>query len=53
MPVGVLSETYDERLHEALPFHDRKAWHGSHFESIPPIITLDNMQQTKEIGDPY
>ena len=45
--MGVLCQACDGRLHEVSPFHDRKAWHGSHFESIPPTITVDHMMQTK------
>ena len=48
--MGVLCQACDGRLHEVSPFHDRKAWRGSHFESIPPTITVDHMMQTKTIG---
>ena len=49
-PAGVLCQACDKRLHEVSPFHDRRAWSGSHFEAIPPTVTIDDSLQAKTIS---
>lgn len=48
-PAAVLCRACDEQLHEIFPLHDRQVWSGSHFEAIPPTITIDDSMQAVTI----